>query len=144
MSPQFVDFNGDGRLDIVAGIFDGSPHVAFGTDKGWKQPEQILDRDGQRIMLNMFWNFDTKKWDESKDDSKAGGRDYLGGDFRLGADGDGVLPATTVGPHWVRRNEARRRNPRSRATPRRAGDADRACRAPGATMRVFDWDRVAG
>src|SRR5688500_11340327 len=63
MSPQFVDFNADGNLDIVAGTFDGSPHVAYGTGKGWKQPEQILDRNGERIVLNQFWNFDTKKWD---------------------------------------------------------------------------------
>ena len=65
MSPQFVDFNGDGKLDIVAGTFDGSPHVAYATDKGWKQPEQILDRSGARIMANEFWNFDTKKWDST-------------------------------------------------------------------------------
>src|SRR5678815_273786 len=65
MSPQFVDFNADGNLDIVAGTFDGSPHVAFGTGTGWKQPEQILDRKGARIVLNMFWNFDAKKWDDT-------------------------------------------------------------------------------
>ena len=59
MSPQFVDFDADGRLDIVAGIFDGSPHLARGTDKGWSKPEQILDKNGARIVLNAFWNFES-------------------------------------------------------------------------------------
>jgi hypothetical protein len=65
MSPQFVDFDADGRLDIVAGIFDGSPHLVRGTEKGWGTPEQILDKNGARIVLNAFWNFDTKKWDST-------------------------------------------------------------------------------
>lgn len=50
MSPQFVDFDADGRLDIVAGTFDGSPHVARGSAEGWRAPEQILDASGARIV----------------------------------------------------------------------------------------------
>src|SRR5690349_3883385 len=65
MSPQFVDFDADGKLDIVAGTFDGSPHVALGSAEGWRQPQQILDASGARIMLNQFWNFDTKRWEET-------------------------------------------------------------------------------
>lgn len=65
MSPQFVDFDADGSLDIVAGIFDGSPHLVRGSKAGWGQPEQILDRDGHRIALNQYWNFDAKKWDRT-------------------------------------------------------------------------------
>ena len=60
-----MDFDADGNLDIVAGIFDGSPHLARGTGKGWRQPEQILDENGSRIVMNAFWNFDTKKWDST-------------------------------------------------------------------------------
>ena len=77
MSPQFVDFDADGKLDIVAGIFDGSPHLSRGTDKGFGAPEQILDRDGRRIVLDQFWNFDTKKWDRAT--RKAGEPLQLGG-----------------------------------------------------------------
>lgn len=66
MSPQFVDFDADGRLDLTAGIFDGSPKLARGTAAGYLQPVQILDRDGARIVMNQFWNYDTEKWDETK------------------------------------------------------------------------------
>ena len=72
MSPQFVDFDADGKLDIVAGTFDGSPHLARGDGTGWNQPEQILDANGRRIVLNAFWNFDTKKWDKSTDGNADG------------------------------------------------------------------------
>ncbi len=67
MSPQFVDFDQDGALDIVAGTFDGSPHWARGTETGFAAPQQILDQDGERIVMNQFWNFATEppKWDET-------------------------------------------------------------------------------
>ena len=66
MSPQFVDFDPDGNIDIVAGTFSGSPYVALGDGRGWHQPEMIRDRDGERIVLNQFWNYETKKWDSTK------------------------------------------------------------------------------
>jgi BMFP domain-containing protein YqiC len=62
MAPQFVDFNADGHLDIVTGTFDGSPHVSFGGKDGFAKPEQILDMDGNRILLGQFWDYDTKQW----------------------------------------------------------------------------------
>ena len=77
-SPVFRDMNGDGQLDIVAGTFDGSPHVAFGTDKGWQQPEQILEANGERIVFNQFWNFDTKKWEKTTRSDLPGALSRLG------------------------------------------------------------------
>ena len=67
MSPQFVDFDGDGDDDIVCGIFDGSPHVSYWDSErgGYLQPVGILDKDGNRIVLNAWWNFAEKKWDRT-------------------------------------------------------------------------------
>lgn len=57
-----MDFNGDGKLDIVAGIFDGSPHVALGDGNHWQQPTPILDQNGDRIVLNAYWDYENKLW----------------------------------------------------------------------------------
>ncbi len=67
MSPQFVDFDGDNNTDIVVGTFDGSPHVALGLPggKGWKKPAHILDANGQRIMMNQFWDYEARKWERT-------------------------------------------------------------------------------
>src|SRR5690606_6313607 len=65
MSPQFVDFDADGHLDIVAGTFAGSPFVARGSATGFTAPVQILDEKGERIVINQFWNYDAKKWDNT-------------------------------------------------------------------------------
>ena len=62
MSPQFVDFNADGHLDIVAGTFDGSPHVSLGSAEGFQEPSHILNAKQERILLNMFWDYDAKEW----------------------------------------------------------------------------------
>jgi len=68
MSPQFVDHDGDKKLDVLAGTFDGSPHVALAGEGGWGEPAWILDKEGQRIVMNQFWNTESKpgKWDETK------------------------------------------------------------------------------
>ena len=94
MSPQFVDFNADQHLDIVAGTFDGSPHVAFGTSDGFEQPVPILDKEGARILLNQFWNDDEDKWDETDRCDPEGGPPAKGHGTSAWAtdwDGDGDL-----------------------------------------------------
>ena len=162
MSPQFVDFDADGKLDIVAGIFDGSPHLVRGTAGGWGAPEQILDRNGERIVLNAFWNFDTKKWDSTrkfdtgavaaeasaavakKGDRAAEGHCTSAVAFDLDGDGDLDL---LLGDHrsgrvYSRTNEGDASKP-AFATKNELVLADgEPIDVPGtvATMRLVDWN----
>ena len=43
MSPQFVDFDADGRTDIITATFEGTAFIVRGVDAGWAQPEHLLD-----------------------------------------------------------------------------------------------------
>ena len=150
MSPQFVDFDADGQLDIVAGTFDGSPHLARGSAKGWQQPEQILDRDGKRIVLDQFWNFDTKKWDRA---SRQEGEEFvLGGGHATSAvafdwDGDGdldlLLGDHSSGQVHLRRNEGTREHAAFGKQNELVQAGGAPIDVPGtvATLRVFDWNR---
>jgi hypothetical protein len=149
MSPQFVDFDADGRLDIVAGTFDGSPHVAFGTMDGWKQPVQILDAKGERIVLNQFYDFDEKAWDETKrcdptDPALKHGHGTSAYAWDWDADGDLdlLLGDYSSGQLFLRRNDGKPSTARFVGTnelvlaggkPLDVGDL--------ATPRVVDWDR---
>lgn len=62
MGSQLVDHDGDGRLDFFTATYDGSPHIAYGIDGGFAEPQHLLDRDGQRIRLAMFWDDAAKQW----------------------------------------------------------------------------------
>jgi hypothetical protein len=149
MSPQFVDYDADGSLDLVAGIFDGSPHLARGSTTGWLAPQQILDRSGRRIVGNAFWNFDTKQWDATHAHDAPGhtGEVHVTSAIAFDVDGDGDLDLL-LGDHrsgrvFVRDNEGSRAAPRYATTNLPLLAAGAPLDVPGtvATLRAFDWDR---
>jgi len=86
MLPQFVDFNADGHVDLFAGTFDGSPHVAYGSEAGFLEPEHVLQSDEERVMLSQFWNYEEQKWDDSG--AKPGGHSTSAYAWDWDADGD--------------------------------------------------------
>ena len=147
MSPQFVDFDADGRLDIVAGIFDGSPHVALGSADGWRQPQQILDARGERIVFNQFWNFDTKQWEETKRcDLEGAAHGHLTSAVAFDWDGNGALDLL-LGDHatgriYRRMNEGTSAKPAFAAknVPLRVGEKDLDVPGTVATLRLVDWN----
>ncbi|MFN0059660.1 MAG: FG-GAP repeat domain-containing protein [Planctomycetota bacterium] len=150
MSPQFVDFNADGRLDIVAGIFDGSPHVAYGTETGFAQPVQILDAKGERILLNAFWNFDTKKWDATTRCDVPQAKvpegqctSAVAFDWDHDGDFDLLLGDYRSGRLYRRMNEGGPREPKFASVnlPVLAGDSPLEIKGKLATPRLGDWDK---
>lgn len=149
MSPQFVDFDGDGRLDIVAGIFDGSPHLVRGTEKGWAKPEQIFDSKGDRIVLNAFWNFGKKQWDETHEYDAPGheGKAHMTSALAFDWDGDGDLDLL-LGDHssgriFRRMNEGTARAPEFSLENEPVHADGKPIDVPGtvATMRLVDWNK---
>ncbi len=150
MSPQFVDFDADGHLDIVAGTFSGSPWIAHGSAQGWQKPQQLLDRDGARIVINHFWNYDSKKWDETQRCDAAGQASpggHLTSAYAWDWDGDGDLDLL-LGDHrsggrvLLRRNEGQRGQARFATTNESVLVDGQPLAVPGtvATLRMVDAD----
>ena len=63
-----VDVNGDGKLDIVSGGFEGFVYYMEADGKGqYSAPKRLKDSAGKDIHLGEFYNNEKKKWDENKD-----------------------------------------------------------------------------
>jgi hypothetical protein len=155
MSPQFVDFNDDGHLDIVVGIFDGSPHVAFGDGKHWQQPHTILDKNGEIIVLNAFWNFEEKKWDATDRCNPESNMPTTNGkpaeghltsaiamDWDTDGDFDLVLGDHKSGYVYLRRNEGSNQKPQFAAKNETVMAGGKPMHDAGtvATIRSVDWN----
>ena len=148
MSPQFVDFDADGHLDIVAGTFSGSPWIARGSAEGWQQPEMILDAEGERIVANQFWCYEEEKWlDTKRCDPREGapGSGHVTSAFACDYDGDGdydlLLGDYGAGYVYLRRNNGTNAEPefgfKNELIHAGAGPlkVDKT-----STIRVLDWN----
>ncbi|MCR9245226.1 MAG: FG-GAP-like repeat-containing protein [bacterium] len=148
MSPQFVDFDGNGLTDILAGTFSGSPWISIGTTKGWSKPEQILDQNGKRIVLNQFWNYQTEKWDSTNrcDDphlqlENGHCTSAFAIDFDQDGDFDLLLGDYDTGQLFLRRNGGTAKKPAfGTINERLSAGSEPIDVGKMATMRVLDWN----
>ena len=150
MTPQFVDFNADGHVDIVTGTFDGSPHVAFGTEGGFQQPQRLKDRDGNRIVLTEFWNYETEEWDNTNRafdaDSEEGewhGTSAVAYDWDADGDFDLLLGDKNQGRLFRQMNEGTNAKPQFTGKNIDVMAAGRPFDLEGGITSpyVVDWDR---
>lgn len=142
MSPQFVDYNADGHMDIVTATFDGSPHISYGSKDGFQKPQHFLDRHGKRIMLSQFWNYEDKKWDENKDQPKGQFTSAVAFDWDADGDYDLILGSYKGGTIYRQMNEGTNQDPKFTGVNVPVHTAGKPFALAGGvtTPRLVDWD----
>ncbi len=80
--------NGDGRKDILISSFSGVPQWVENTESGWGESTDVLDKNGDAVVIADFWNHDTDEWDET---DRAGTKGHCTSVAAVDWDGDGDM-----------------------------------------------------
>ncbi len=148
MSSQFVDFNADGKQDILTATFDGSPHISYGSAKGYAVPVRLKDAAGQRILISSFWNYEAEQHQET---GRALGTDSppkercisaLAFDWDADGDFDLLLGSYENGHLYRQMNEGSNAAPKftGKNIAVMAGDEVFAVSGKMTSPRLVDWD----
>ena len=143
MSSQLVDMNSDGHQDILAGSFEGIPYILYGTEKGFNDPERILDRTGETVLISDFWNYDDNKWDKT---DRAGTEGHCTSvaavDWEQDGDLDLILGDYYGGRLVLRINEGTSKEPKFAETnvPIKAAGEPIVIAKGLSAPRVVDWN----
>jgi heme-degrading monooxygenase HmoA len=143
-----VDYNADGTTDIFTATFDGSPWVSLGSKEGFLKPELVKDKNGERVMLSQFWDYDADKpmWtnkDHTEGVSK-GAHCISAVVFDWDADGDfDIIMGDRDGGLWLTMNEGSAKEPKFAAVTKPVMVGDNALDAGGkiTAPKVVDWDK---
>lgn len=144
MSPQFVDFNADGHVDIVTATYDGSPHVAYGSEKGFQAPVRLMDASGRRITLTVWYDWETNGYKNAPEQ----GPGHLTSALAFDWDGDGDMDLLLG--DYNDGNLYRRMNDGTATEPRFSGKNEPVLMKDGKPLvvkggltspRLVDWDR---
>lgn len=143
MSPQFVDFNGDGQLDIVTATYDGTPHVAYGSAQGFRQPVRLLDPNGRRITLSRWYDWEAKGYKDDPDQGKGRLTSTLAFDWDADGDYDLLLGDKEDGLLYRRINEGTNAEPKFSGKNLPVLAAGQLLAVPGGltSPRLVDWDQ---
>lgn len=134
-----MDLDGDGALDLLTATYDGSPHVAYGVEGGFGNPEHLLDEEQRRIGLEMMWNHEAKRW---KDVFEAQCTSAVTFDWDDDGDPDLLLGDKNEGNLWLQRNGGEAGAPAFSGTNELvlAGGEPFALAGGLTVCRPVDWD----
>ena len=142
MGSQFVDFNADGKIDLFTATFDGSPHVALGVEGGgFAEPHRILDKNGKRILLGQFWDYDAKTWSDTNS-GKGHCTSAVAFDWDADGDLDILLGDYDHGNLYLCENEGTAKEPSfsDESIPVHAGGKPFGLKGGMTAPRLVDWD----
>ena len=149
MGSQFVDINSDGKIDYVSATFDGSPHVAYGSNEGFKAPVRLKDKDGKRIIAGHYWDYESKSHEQVTRSMPGGrGKDQrcisaLAYDWDADGDYDLLLGTYEGGALYRQMNEGTNAKPRftGQNIAVNAGGKPLNLPAKMTAPRLVDWDK---
>jgi len=123
----------------VSGCYVGTVYVAYGTAKGLRKPEPLLDREGGLMHLGRLWSFEE---DAHVSRDGPGERAYSAAPVDWDGDGDfDLLVGGDGGGFYLRTNEGTKSRPlySTKVVAIRAGGEP--ARVPRYAMPILaDWD----
>lgn len=151
VSLQFIDFNADGKKDILSVNADSIPLLCMGSDKGFLRPEYIVDRNSKLLSLGEHFDKDHQskglKSGHVKDDRTAGvspkSRCLTAIAHDWDNDGDlDLVMSDNLGGLWLSLNEGEVGKPLFSSIPTQIMLADKpfniGCKITN--FRIADWD----
>lgn len=148
MGSQFVDLNADGQLDYLSATFDGSPHVSWGSEAGFAEPERLLDGAGESVLVSYYYDFDIHKHLTTGRSMPDGKPRNLRGISAVAMDWDGdgdfdlIQGSYEKGHLYLQMNEGSPSEPRFTGKNVRmmAGGVPLEDKAKMTAPRLVDWD----
>jgi len=136
--------NGDGRKDILISSFSGVPQWVENTESGWGESTDVLDQNGDAVVIADFWNNDTEEWDET---DRSGSKGQCTSVAAVDWDDDGDLDLLLgdydrEGRLYVRLNEGSATETRFATTnfPINVGSEKVSIEGGVGAPRVVDWN----
>ena len=130
-------------MDILFGSFCGSPQLILGGEDGFGEPKSVLDKDGELVLINKFWNMEDEKWDEADAENPKGlGTSVAAVDWDDDGDLDLIQGTYDEGKLYLRINEGSATEPAFALTNSliKVGEEPMVIKGGVSNPRVADWN----
>ncbi|MEM1450422.1 MAG: VCBS repeat-containing protein [Planctomycetota bacterium] len=148
MNLQFADLDADGHQDIVTATFEGHAFVVRGKEGGWHEPEHVLDAEGRKIALSLYYDMEANKYDnvDRSPEGKKNPDDHLVSAVAMDWDADGdldLLLGAKEGRLYLQRNEGTAMEAKYTGVNELLTAGGREFNVPGGltAAKIVDWDR---
>ena len=139
-----MDLNGDDKLDLITGSFDGGLYFIEGLGEGrFGEQQPIMDKKGARILISNYWDYDAKEWTKLETSQFPGEHAISTATVDWDNDGDfDLLLGARSGNLFLRINEGSAEKPAFATHNEQIKSGGKEVQVPGggATVDVADWD----